>query len=219
MFRLTGKRPNHMRDPDFVDFVHMDEESETLVAHISSEMGVKYGFEIVNNSHAEVFAYLFYFDPEHYTILPIFTYIPGTPPIPQNGGIERIGFGGDAGMEFQLDDDSQLVSSGLFKLFVATQPLYLEWIRRADALHAGVGRLIIVKEPERDMWDTEMVVVTMRAGHTESAALPPTAAIGVSYWQQWWRHFLSHCRHWRHTFRLGRMQRVYPAKSTGGDNR
>ncbi|KAJ7602537.1 hypothetical protein FB45DRAFT_1072942 [Roridomyces roridus] len=205
MFRLIGERPSRKQDPDFADFVQMDKESETLVAHIPSEMGVKYGFEIVNNSHAEVFAYLFYFDPEHYTILPIFTYIPGTPPIPQNGGIERIGFGGDAGMQFQIDDNSQLVSSGFFKLFVATQPLYLEWIRREDALHAGVGRLIMVKEPERDRWDTEMVVVTMRAEHTESAAMPPTEVIGASYWRQWWRHFLSH---WRHTFRLGRMKRV-----------
>ncbi|KAJ7627215.1 hypothetical protein FB45DRAFT_835485 [Roridomyces roridus] len=162
MFRLIGERPDRRLDPDFVDFVHMDEESKTLAAHIPSEMGVKYGFEIVNNSHSEVFAYLFYFDPEHYTIFPIYTHIPGTPPIRPKGGIERIGFGGDAGLEFELEE-GQLVSSGFFKLFVATQPLYLEWIRREDALHAGVGRLMIVKEAERDRWDTERVVVTMRA--------------------------------------------------------
>ncbi|KAJ7618805.1 hypothetical protein FB45DRAFT_1097727 [Roridomyces roridus] len=53
MFRLIGERPGRKQDPDFADFVQMDKESETLVAHIPSEMGVKYGFEIVNNSHAE----------------------------------------------------------------------------------------------------------------------------------------------------------------------
>jgi hypothetical protein len=35
---------------------------------LTSEVGAQYGFTIRNNSDEELFPYLFYFDPETYTI-------------------------------------------------------------------------------------------------------------------------------------------------------
>ncbi|KAJ7627208.1 hypothetical protein FB45DRAFT_868444 [Roridomyces roridus] len=161
MYRLTGERGERIRDPAYDNLVKMDAEN-VLVAEIGSEKGVLYGFEIVNHSADDIWAYLYIFDTDEYKITSVYTHTHGTPPVHKYGGIASVGFGANRGWEFTLPA-GQSVSSAFLKLFVATHPLHLEWIRRKDRLHAGVGRLEAREEEHPESWDTAMVRLTMRA--------------------------------------------------------
>jgi hypothetical protein len=65
MHRLMGDYPQRKPDPRVGKDGNMVENGEVRFA---SEVGAKYGFTIRNASVEELFPYLFYFDPDAYTI-------------------------------------------------------------------------------------------------------------------------------------------------------
>jgi hypothetical protein len=65
MHRLRGDYPQRAPDPCVGQDGNMVKDGE---ARFASEKGAKYGFTIRNTSSQDLFPYLFYFDPEAYTI-------------------------------------------------------------------------------------------------------------------------------------------------------
>jgi hypothetical protein len=63
--RLLGDYPQRKPDPRTGQDGNMVENGE---ARFASEVGAKYGFTIRNTSSEDLFPYLFYFDPDAYTI-------------------------------------------------------------------------------------------------------------------------------------------------------
>jgi hypothetical protein len=66
MYRLIGEKPNRKPDPQFPNMVR--KKGSRYVAEFNSEDGAMYGFIIRNKSEVDVYPYLFFFDPEEYTI-------------------------------------------------------------------------------------------------------------------------------------------------------
>ncbi|KAJ7937932.1 hypothetical protein B0H13DRAFT_1852220 [Mycena leptocephala] len=110
MHRLKGEYPN--RETDSTNMVKDGE------VRFASKAGAKYGFIICNMSAEDLFPYLFYFDPEEYTIQCF--YKPagahGRAPLPTNGTL-TIGMDSERAFEFTLPPGEES-SSGFFKLFV-----------------------------------------------------------------------------------------------------
>jgi hypothetical protein len=62
MYRLAGEWPEYEPDTTIGNMVKLHE------ARFSLESDAKYGFIFCNNTDEDLFPYLFYFDPEEYTI-------------------------------------------------------------------------------------------------------------------------------------------------------
>jgi hypothetical protein len=65
MHRLKGEHPQREPDPNFGQDGNLVKDGEVRVA---SQKGANYGFTICNTSGEDLFPYLFYFDPDEYTI-------------------------------------------------------------------------------------------------------------------------------------------------------
>ncbi|KAJ7736240.1 caspase domain-containing protein [Mycena maculata] len=155
MHRLVGDYPG--RTPDLTEGPAHD---GNLVANravsITSIPGAKYGFTIRNTSMDDLFPYLFYFDPEEYTIT--LWYGPETAQVAaplkaktrQLDGTVTIGMGGEPGFSFPLPAD-QNFGAGFFKLFVATEYLEIDWIKQTvspfDPDFEGTPRMRMIQEP------------------------------------------------------------------------
>ncbi|KAJ7626919.1 hypothetical protein FB45DRAFT_920302 [Roridomyces roridus] len=171
MFRVTGERPDRVADaayPDFLNNTNSEGGMGIPVARIPPQADIKYGFEIHNTGTTEIYAYLFYFDPETYHIFPMHNPHRANRPLTVNGGVQQIGLGEDPAYEFTPEDDKQS-NSAFLKLFVSTERLNLDWIQCEGLLETGGGvppgvrpqRTQRKVEMEVRGWDTLTAVVTM----------------------------------------------------------
>ncbi|KAJ7289165.1 caspase domain-containing protein [Mycena rebaudengoi] len=162
MYRLAGEWPGYKPDTTIGNMVKLDEARFTL------ESGAKYGFIFRNNTADDLFPYLFYFDPEDYTITP--WYVPENPtaraPLHSRGGTVTKGMGGERALQFSLPENTTS-SSGFLKLFVSTDHLNLGWIKQQtsplDPTFEGTGRLTVEPFVGIAKWDALLVLLTMTA--------------------------------------------------------
>ncbi|KAJ7289261.1 caspase domain-containing protein [Mycena rebaudengoi] len=164
MYRLVGKWPGYGPDNNIGNMVKLHE------ARFGLESGAKYGFIFRNDSEEDLFPYLFYFNPEEYTITT--WYMPESAtaraPLRSRGGTVTKGMGGDRAFQFRLPKNATS-SSGFLKLFVSTEHLDLGWIKQEktpfDPTFEGTGRLSMHLEPfvDKPKWDALRVVLTMTA--------------------------------------------------------
>ncbi|KAJ7289161.1 caspase domain-containing protein [Mycena rebaudengoi] len=162
MYRLIGKWPGYEPDTTVGNLVKLDEARFTL------ESGAKYGFMFRNNTAEDLFPYLFYFNPDQYTISS--WYMPESStdiaPLRSNGGTVTKGMGGDRAFQFALPPNVTS-SSGFLKLFVSTEHLNLGWIKQDkspfEPSFVGTGRLDAMPKPlaQASKWDAVRVVLTM----------------------------------------------------------
>ncbi|KAF7356014.1 Metacaspase-7 [Mycena venus] len=165
MHRLLGDFPHRRPDLSVGHDGNMVKGGAVLFA---SEEGAKYGFTIRNTSPEDLFPYLFYFDPEDFTVQ--LWYSPqdaSTPPL-KSGGTVTLGMGDEPAYQFALELD-QLQSSGFLKLFVATEYSDLGWIQQKlspfDPLfHSNRANPHAEEQLDRvPKWDALTVMLTMTA--------------------------------------------------------
>ncbi|KAJ7694620.1 caspase domain-containing protein [Mycena rosella] len=165
MHRLLGEYPARKKDTTVGHHGNMVENDE---ARWISQGSDKYGFTIRNESAEDLYPYLFYFDPNKYTIAPWYL-PPGNnqrPPLRRGGGIVTLGMGGERAFQFRLPE-GEASSSGFLKLFVTTEYLDLEWIRQKkspfDPEFRPVNRMDMIQEEVTEVpkWDALHVLLTM----------------------------------------------------------
>ncbi|KAJ7128546.1 caspase domain-containing protein [Mycena epipterygia] len=166
MHRLQGSHPQASPDLTKGDKGNLVMQSEIRVR---SEVGADYGFTIRNTSDVDLFPYLFYFDPDTYTILCWFSpENPTAPPPLRSQGSLTVGMGTEDPFEFILEEN-QNTSSGFLKLFVSTEYLDLSQIKQdispLDPDFRGSGRLkgrrVIRSSNEKSRWNAIAVCLTM----------------------------------------------------------
>ncbi|KAJ7486501.1 hypothetical protein FB451DRAFT_770989 [Mycena latifolia] len=121
MHRLVGHFPGRRPDPTAGNITVDSNE-----VRFRQEPGAKYGFTIRNNSAIDLLPYLFYFDPDQYTIFCWYKPDNALPPL-RSHGVVTIGMGGELAFLFQLPPGVSS-STGFLKLFVSTEHLHLESI-------------------------------------------------------------------------------------------
>ncbi|KAJ7747457.1 hypothetical protein DFH07DRAFT_747791 [Mycena maculata] len=173
--RLLGEFPARRPDSDAGPRGDGNLVADNTVT-ITSTPDNKFGFTIRNTSMFDLFPYLFYFDPEEYTIN--LWYGPEAPQVAaplkaktqQLHGEVTIGMGSEPGFGFELPDN-QKSGSGFFKLFVATEYLEMDWIQQKisplDPTFEGAPRgLKMVREKLKYIprWDALTVALTITRG-------------------------------------------------------
>ncbi|KAJ7828881.1 caspase domain-containing protein [Mycena leptocephala] len=145
MHRLRGEYPCCTPDLQVGNLI------KDGVVGLTSEVGAQYGFTIRNRSKNDLFPYLFYFDPETYTIQS--WYSPagaGVEPPLQSKGMVTSGMGSERAFDFTLSP-GELSSCGFLKLFVTSDYIDLGWIQQElspfDPRFVGTGRLRMSHEP------------------------------------------------------------------------
>ncbi|KAJ7484542.1 hypothetical protein FB451DRAFT_1232827 [Mycena latifolia] len=168
MHRLVGYYPGRVPDRTVGHDGNMVDRNRKC--RFPKQAQAKYGFTIRNTSKEDLFPYLFFFDPDTYTIS--LWYSPAgmhaQPPLKSGGGTVTIGMGGEPAFEFALPKGVSS-SSAFLKLFVSTHYLDLDWIQqRMSPLNPdfqGWGRLAIIRDretfPPGPQWDTFNVSLTM----------------------------------------------------------
>ncbi|KAF7330952.1 hypothetical protein MVEN_02435100 [Mycena venus] len=164
MHRLQGEYPRCKPDPSIGHDRNVVSNGEVQLV---SEKGAKYGFEIRNTSSEDLFPYLFYLDPQTFTIEQ--WYSPAGAPL-QSGGIVTLGMGSDRAFEFALSP-GELSSSGFLKLFVTDEYIELGRIQQIvsplDERFEGIaGRLRPLHESldfGSMRWDVLTVALTVAA--------------------------------------------------------
>ncbi|KAJ7923528.1 hypothetical protein B0H13DRAFT_2655156 [Mycena leptocephala] len=163
MHRLLGDFPTRKPDPSVGLNGNMVVDG---AVRFVSEEGARYGFTICNTSPEDLYPYLFYFDPETFTIqdwyLPEGSHVEA--PLP-SGKRLTLGMGGERAFEFTLSA-GQEESSGFLKLFVAREFIDLKWIKQGmSPFHpqfVGTGRLEMKHERLNYLtWDALTVTLTM----------------------------------------------------------
>ncbi|KAJ7511632.1 caspase domain-containing protein [Mycena galericulata] len=142
MHRLKGMFPN--REPD-----RSQGNDGNLIASnkvcLQSEKGARYGFTMRNTSCDDLFPYLFYFNPRHFTIQ--CWYLPQSahdrPPLYSSGTL-TVGMGGERAFFFRLPAN-ETSSPGFITMFASTEYLDLAWIEQKispfDHRFPATGRL------------------------------------------------------------------------------
>ncbi|KAJ7918596.1 hypothetical protein B0H13DRAFT_2434997 [Mycena leptocephala] len=125
MHRLLGDFPIRKPDPSVGQNGNMVIDGAVRFA---SEEGARYGFTICNTFPENLYPYLFYFDPETFTILRWYSPEGSHAPLP-SGKRLTLGMGGEHAFEFTLPE-GQEESSGFLKLFVAREYVDLERIEQ-----------------------------------------------------------------------------------------
>ncbi|KAJ6463689.1 caspase domain-containing protein [Mycena vitilis] len=177
LHRLRGKMP--VREPD-KSFGVDGNLVEDGAVQFMQEDGAVYGFTIRNKSPVDLFPYLFYFDPEDYTIQN--WYKPEgrhtMAPLEAAEGRVTVGMGGETAFEFELPP-GQHSSSGYLKLFVTRDFVDFDWVEQTlspfSPKFEGVGRLGMKKEKLKTMstWDALAVTLTMaRSGAAQTSSIP-----------------------------------------------
>ncbi|KAJ6455363.1 caspase domain-containing protein [Mycena sanguinolenta] len=159
MYRLQGEYPA----------CNPDTRNENLIrdgnVRLVSDEGEKYGFKIRNGSPHKLFPYLFYLDPETYTIEQWYSPACSRSPLSRDGGMVTLGMGSDRAFRFELSP-SKLSSSGFFKLFMTDEYIDLGWIKQDMAPLQGTGRLRLSHESLDSVtmrWDALTVALTITA--------------------------------------------------------
>ncbi|KAF8146737.1 caspase domain-containing protein [Mycena galopus ATCC 62051] len=163
MHRLQGRFPERVPDTSCGPKKDGNLVDEGKV-QLNSESGAWYGFTIRNLEAEDLYAYLFYFDLDEYTIQLWTTPYPATPSFRARGGTITVGMRTERALEFTLPSGSSS-SSGFLKLFVATERLNIEWIeQRVSPFHPkfkDMGRLKMGREVVVERWDAVKVMLTM----------------------------------------------------------
>ncbi|KAJ7215899.1 caspase domain-containing protein [Mycena pura] len=188
MYRLKGELPNREPDRGFGDNGNLIRNHE---AQLPPERGVKFGVKICNASSLNLFPYLFYFNPEMYTVqvrvdfpracislisecFDEMWYSPPSnvkAPLKGAGGEVTIGMGAEPAFMFQLPAGMSL-SFGVLKLFVSTHILDLDWIQQDMQMSPfngafdprGMNRAKAVRALEhQETWDAFKVTLVMAA--------------------------------------------------------
>ncbi|KAJ6582050.1 hypothetical protein B0H19DRAFT_1370207 [Mycena capillaripes] len=168
MHQLRGNYPMHEPDPSVGKNGNMVVDG---AVRFVSDANAIYGFTIRNTSPEELFPYLFYFDPEEYTIdvRSVDWYTPenrNAAPLDANDGKVTLGMGGEKAFEFSLPPGKR-ESSGFLKLFVTREFIDLGWIEQGlspfDSKFEGTGRLKVQREKLDciSTWDALTVTLTM----------------------------------------------------------
>ncbi|KAF8196369.1 caspase domain-containing protein [Mycena galopus ATCC 62051] len=148
------------------------EERVARLTHNDDEADAEgaYCFTICNASPHTLFPYLFYFDPEKYTIQAWYTPPSPTMSAPllstSHGEPTRfpIGYGvGGEPFEFLLSP-GQKMDTGFLKVFVSTKYIDLGWIEQESPFKAEFswrlkGRKLVEKQ---DLWDAFYAIVTLQ---------------------------------------------------------
>ncbi|KAJ6582414.1 hypothetical protein B0H19DRAFT_1118255 [Mycena capillaripes] len=164
MHQLRGRYPAREPDPSVGQKGNMVVDG---AVRFVSDADAIYGFTIRNTSPEELFPYLFYFDPEEYTIEKWYTpESRNAAPLYANDGTVTVGMGGEKAFEFSLPRDKR-ESSGFLKLFVTREFIDLGWIVQGlspfDQKFEGTGRLKVQREKLDciSTWDALTVTLTM----------------------------------------------------------
>ncbi|KAF7349814.1 Protein TIC 214 [Mycena venus] len=162
MYRLVGMYPG--RRPD-LSTGNMIVNNKVL---LTAQADAMYGFAIRNPSSVDLFPYLFFFDPDMYTIKCWYSPASVHDAAPLKGdGMVTIGMGSEPAFQFPETLPPGVSSSFAFlKLFVSTQPLDLGWIQQTtpfDPGFEGPGQLsggpeVLTFEPT---WRGLKVVLTL----------------------------------------------------------
>ncbi|KAJ7464430.1 caspase domain-containing protein [Mycena latifolia] len=170
--RLVGEVPGRRPDLTCGNNGNLVDKHE---ARFALERGAMYGFTIRNEGPEDLFPYLFYFDPDNYTIHR--WYSPAghvRAPLKRNGGTVTIGMGGDQAFSLALPPGEKK-SSGFLKLFVTTAfSIDLDWMRQPvspfDPNYQGTNRLNVPRETlEVPKWDGYSVMLTVTDESAELA--------------------------------------------------
>ncbi|KAJ7884009.1 caspase domain-containing protein [Mycena leptocephala] len=165
MHRLVGKYPG--RKPD----LSVGLDGNMIVnneVHLFAQADAKYGFTIRNPSPVDLFPYLFFLDPDMYTIQCWYspTCVHDAAPLKKSGMV-TVGMGSEFAFQFPETLPPGVFSSFSFlKLFVSTEPLDLGWIQQStpfDPKFEGPGRFpgdqeVLKFEPT---WRALKVVMTL----------------------------------------------------------
>ncbi|KAJ7919739.1 caspase domain-containing protein [Mycena leptocephala] len=167
MHRLVGEFPG--RKPDR----GVGHDGNIIVndeVHLTAQADAKYGFTIRNPSPVDLFPYLFFFDPDVYTIG--CWYSPASvhdAPLKSNS-VVTVGMGSERAFEFPSTLPPGVSPSFSFlKLFVSTEPLDPKWIQQEttpfDPKFEGPGRFPGSQEPlkSKPTWCALKVVMTLTA--------------------------------------------------------
>ncbi|KAJ6484144.1 caspase domain-containing protein [Mycena sanguinolenta] len=162
MHRLQGQFPDRVPDISYGPKKDGNLVDEGKV-QFKFESGAMYGFTIRNMEAVDLYAYLFSFDLEEYTIV---LWTPPSPPEPSlraHGGTITVGMRTEFAFEFEIPSGLSS-SSGFLKLFVATKPMDTECIEQRvspfDRNFKDVGRKM-VREAVMERWDAVKVMLTM----------------------------------------------------------
>ncbi|KAJ7832223.1 caspase domain-containing protein [Mycena olivaceomarginata] len=160
MYRLQGEDKNTTTIGDNM--------IEGATVRFLSEKDAQYGFKICNTSDLDLFPYLFYFDPDNYTIS--CWYEPENKndrgPLHAKEKPLSVGIGSQPGFEFNLGE-KQNASSGFLKLFVSTRYVDLDSIVQETSPltqeFRGWGRLEGRRVPDAEelKWNAVVVRLTM----------------------------------------------------------
>ncbi|KAJ7321906.1 hypothetical protein DFH08DRAFT_712504, partial [Mycena albidolilacea] len=162
MHRLMGWYPGRIPDRTVGNMVVNNE------VHFSVQADARYGFTIQNLSPEDLFPYLFFFDPDEYTIKASNIFVHSTAPLKRNS-VLTIGMGSEPAFVFPEKLPPGVSSSvGFLKLFVSTRPVDLMWIQQKTPFYPkfqGPGRLLVGREVLRfePTWRALKVVLTLTA--------------------------------------------------------
>ncbi|KAJ7214635.1 hypothetical protein C8J57DRAFT_1538457 [Mycena rebaudengoi] len=139
----------------------------------SRNTNTRYAFTVCNTSSYSLFAYLFYFDPNDYSISAL--YVPASPTMnsplaasspAQPPSMLAIGYGrGVPGFKFTIPP-GRTADTGFLKLIVSTKYIDLKWILQESPLgKIRPERIVVWREiGSENVWDTLNAVVEVRLG-------------------------------------------------------
>ncbi|KAJ7193458.1 caspase domain-containing protein [Mycena pura] len=186
MHRLRGEYPAREPDLGFGDGGNL---IRNMQARFVPDKDACYGFTIRNTSNIDLFPYLFYFDPQKYTIQ-LWYAPPGKkipPPLKSRGGELTIGMGGERAFKFWIPSGEKS-SCGILKLFVSAKYLDLDWIQQTtsplDSSFEGTGRLLAEHEPfdigVEETWDALNVFLSLTADEDLAREVEATLKVSKS---------------------------------------
>ncbi|KAF8217091.1 hypothetical protein K438DRAFT_1748201 [Mycena galopus ATCC 62051] len=116
MHHLKGERPNRGPDENLGRNGNLVEDGAVQFKAVE---GAMYGFTICNTGTEDLFPYLFYFDPDTYTITNWYSPRHTLAPLRSNDAL-KVGMGNDLAFCFELEPGKQS-SSGFVRLFVTRE--------------------------------------------------------------------------------------------------
>ncbi|KAF7336534.1 Protein TIC 214 [Mycena sanguinolenta] len=162
MHRLQGQFPERVPDTSCGPKKDGNLVDDGKV-QVKFENNAMYGFTIRNIEAEDLYAYLFYFDLDDYTIQLWTPPSPADPSLRAHGGIITLGMRTESAFEFNIPSGFSS-SSGFLKLFVATKAMNIEWIEQRvspfDSNFKDTGRKM-VREVVMERWDAVKVMLTM----------------------------------------------------------
>ncbi|KAF8197272.1 caspase domain-containing protein [Mycena galopus ATCC 62051] len=165
MHRLVGQYPG--RKPDLSVGIDGNMVINGAV-HLTAQADAKYGFTLRNSSSVNLFPYLFFFDPDMYTIKCWYSPASVHEAAPlRSSGVVTVGMGGERAFEFpEMLPPGMPMCFSFLKLFVSTVPLDPKWIQQETTpFDPNFRRFPIHQEPLEfnHAWCALKVIMTLTA--------------------------------------------------------